>query len=296
MHDHNLDDLIIGTVPTENTKTKSFLTIVALLIVVMIVAIVLTKILLKTPDNNTLALEENMTEMIAPELKLQEAAKEPEPAKEPSLSSMIEGETPPPAQESVAKEEIPAPQDTSIPPQAQPQQTLTPTDTSDVASKESEVKDEDIQVAEAGLDEAVEITDEYTQTAQENKKTVENKKTLEEKQPAKKPVEKKQTQEAVPTPAPAKKTVAKPTAPKPVAVKPTSTQTYYIQVGSFTTDPSARFLSSVQNSGFSYTIAAGGANGAKKLLIGPYPDRASADRALANVKDRINKSAFVTKK
>lgn len=293
MHDHNLDDLIIGTVPTENTKTKSFLTIVALLIVVMIVAIVLTKILLKTPDNNTLALEENMTEMIAPELKLQEAAKEPEPAKEPSLSSMIEGETPPPpAQESVAKEIVPAPQDTS----AQPQQSPTQTNTSDVASKESEVKDEDIQEAEAGLDEAVEITDEYTQTAQEKKKTVTNKKTLEAKQPEKKTVEEKQTPEAVPTPEPAKKTVAKPTSPKPVAVKPTSTQTYYIQVGSFTTDPSARFLSSIQNSGFSYTIAAGGANGAKKLLIGPYPDRASADRALANVKDRINKSAFVTKK
>ncbi|MHB0993788.1 MAG: SPOR domain-containing protein [Sulfurovum sp.] len=277
MHDHNLDDLIIGTVPTENTKTKSFLTIVALLIVVMIVAIVLTKILLKTPDNNTLALEENMTEMIAPELKLQEAAKEPEPAKEPSLSSMIEGETPPPpAQESLAKEVVPAPQDTS----AQAQQSPTQTNTSDVVSKESEVKDEDIQEAEAGLDEAVEITDEYTQTAQEKKKTVEEKK----------------SQEVVHTPVPAKKTVTKPTAPKPVAVKPTSTQTYYIQVGSFTTDPSARFLSSIQNSGFSYTIAAGGANGAKKLLIGPYPDRASADRALANVKDRINKIAFVTKK
>ncbi len=296
MHDHNLDDLIIGTVPTENTKTKSFLTIVALLIVVMIVAIVLTRILLKTPDNNTLALEENMTEMIAPELKLQEAAKEPEPAKEPSLSSMIESETPPPpAQESAVKEEVPAPQDTSTAPQAQSQPTPTPTDTSDMASKESSTndsltKDEDIQEAEAGLDEAVEITDEYTQTAQENKKTVEK------KHPEKKPVEEKQTQEVVPTPARAKKTVAKPTAPKPIPQKPITTQTYYIQVGSFTTDPSARFLSSIQNSGFSYTIVAGGANGAKKLLIGPYPDRASADRALVNVKDRINKSAFVTKK
>ena len=296
MHDHNLDDLIIGNVPTENKKTKSFLTIVALLIVVMIVAIVLTKILLKTPDNNTLALEENMTEMIAPELKLQEAAKEPEPAKEPSLSSMIEGETPPPpAQESVVKEEVPAAQDTSTPPQTEPEQTPAPTDTSDVASKESETKDlvtkdVDIQEAEAGLDEAVEITDEYTQTAQETKKTVEK------KQPKKKPVEAKQIAEAVHTPAPAKKTVAKPTAPKPIPEKPITTQTYYIQVGSFTTDPSARFLSSIQNSGFSYTIAAGGANGSKKLLIGPYPDRASADRALANVKDRINKSAFVTKK
>ena len=290
MHDHNLDDLIIGTVPTENSKTKSFLTIVALLIVVMIVAIVLTRILLKTPDNNTLALEENMTEMIAPELKLQEAAKETEPAKEPSLSSMIEGETTPaPIENSVAKEEVPAPQDTSSPSQAVAENTqteaqYTPAATDESTPKETEktdtvAKDDDIREAEEGLDEAVEITDEYTQSPQDKKK----------------PIEKKQVEE-VSTPTPTKKTVEKPVAPKPVIAKPSSTHTYYIQVGSFSTDPSPRFLSSIQNSGFSYTIADGGANGAKKLLIGPYQDKASAESALANVKDRINKSAFVIKK
>ncbi len=72
MHDHNLDDLIIDNIEPNNSKTKSFLTIIALMIVVLIVAIILTKILLKTPDENALAFEEDATEMIAPELKLKE--------------------------------------------------------------------------------------------------------------------------------------------------------------------------------------------------------------------------------
>ena len=109
MHDHNLDDLIIGSVEPKNSKTKSFLTIIALLIVVMIVAIILTKILLKTPNNDELAFEENITEMIAPELKLQEATKETKPKKEPSLSNIIESEINPPAvetKEPVQKEKL----------------------------------------------------------------------------------------------------------------------------------------------------------------------------------------------
>jgi cell division septation protein DedD len=36
--------------------------------------------------------------------------------------------------------------------------------------------------------------------------------------------------------------------------------------------------------------------GIKKLLIGPYQDRAAVDSALVRVRDTINKSAFVVKK
>ena len=70
MHDHNLDDLIIDNIEPKNSKTKSFLTIIALLIVVLIVAIILTKNILKTPDENFLAFKEDTTELIAPELQL----------------------------------------------------------------------------------------------------------------------------------------------------------------------------------------------------------------------------------
>ena len=71
MNDHNLDDLIIDNIEPKNRKTKSFLTIIALFIVVLIVAIILTRTLLKTPDNANLIIEEDTIELIAPELKLQ---------------------------------------------------------------------------------------------------------------------------------------------------------------------------------------------------------------------------------
>ncbi|MEN8726942.1 MAG: hypothetical protein ABF276_03155, partial [Sulfurovum sp.] len=88
MHDHNLDDLIIDNIEPKNSKTKSFLTIIALLIVVLIVAIILTKILLKTPNGNGLAFEENVTEMIAPELQLKETPQPQKAKEEPSLSNI----------------------------------------------------------------------------------------------------------------------------------------------------------------------------------------------------------------
>jgi len=71
---------------------------------------------------------------------------------------------------------------------------------------------------------------------------------------------------------------------------------YFIQVGSFTQTPRARFLSVIKNSGFSYKITPASSTGTKKLLIGPYASRAEVDTALVRVRDRINKSAFVVKK
>jgi len=93
MNDHNLDDLIIDTIAPKSNKTRSLLTIIALLIVVLIVAIILTKTLLKSPENAELLFEENLSESIAPELKLQEPSKEvkvAKPKEEVSLSTIIE--------------------------------------------------------------------------------------------------------------------------------------------------------------------------------------------------------------
>jgi len=93
-----------------------------------------------------------------------------------------------------------------------------------------------------------------------------------EPKPKPKPVEKR--------PEPAKKVET----PKPH----TSTGSYYIQVGSFTTKPSSQFLRVIKNSGFSYKLHNSG-----KLLIGSYSSREMANRDLARVKDRINKGAFI---
>jgi cell division protein FtsN len=89
MNDHNLDDLIIDTPSGQGSKAKSFLTIIALFIVVLIVAIILTKIILKNPEQNSATLSETETEMISPELTLQSTSDENQ-EEEKALSEMIE--------------------------------------------------------------------------------------------------------------------------------------------------------------------------------------------------------------
>ena len=260
MHDHNLDDLIIDNIEPKNRKTKSFLTIIALLIVVLIVAIILTKILLKTPADNGLKVEDDTTEMIAPELKLQAAPKKIEkPKDELSLSNIIEQEIKHPAAEAKKPEAIEKPK---------------------VIEKPKPVKTEEI------LKETVTITKEYTQIPQAEKKPV---KVIEAPKPEKvvAPVVTE-----IPKPVVVPKKVPQPVTPPKALAK----TTYYIQVGSFSQNPSSRFLSVIKNGGFSYHITKASSKGIKKLLIGPYTSRSSVDTALVRVRDRINKKAFVVKK
>ncbi len=108
MQDHNLDDLIIDTPRSKESKAKGVLTIIALLIVVLIVAIILTKIILKDPDTGTAALNDDATEMIDPELTLENTTQEPK-AKEDNqaeLSKMIESEIKGPEEEKVKTKTI----------------------------------------------------------------------------------------------------------------------------------------------------------------------------------------------
>lgn len=73
MHDHNLDDLIVNHESEEpkEKKTRSILTILALLIIVLIITIVLTKMILKDPNVNDSIVQENETELLNPELILE---------------------------------------------------------------------------------------------------------------------------------------------------------------------------------------------------------------------------------
>ena len=91
MNDHNLDDLIIDNIDPKNSKTKSFLTIIALAIVVLIVAIILTKIILKDPQQQAV-LEEDDTELISPELTLQHTPKTVTVPKAPAKTETIKKE------------------------------------------------------------------------------------------------------------------------------------------------------------------------------------------------------------
>jgi DedD protein len=287
MNDHNLDDLIIDNIEPKNTKTKSFLTIVALLIVVLIIAIILTKIILKDPNADKIAFEENNTELVSPELTLQSAA-EPEPAKkEPELSNIIENALKSPAPiEEVAKETVEITKEVVQVPK-QPE-------------VKTEAEEEKLQQEYAEIRKARVEKEKAEAEAKKAKAEDETKRAEMKKEELKKAEMKKEVAEAA-KPVPAQiieKAKVRPTG-KPVNVpapKPVTAQTYYIQVGSFTQTPSARFLSIIKNSGFDYKITPPTSSGTKKLLIGPYKDRKSVDTALVRVRDRINKSAFVVKK
>ena len=325
MHDHNLDDLIIDNIEPKNSKTKSFLTIIALLIVVLIVAIILTKILLKTPNGNGLAFEENTTEMIAPELQLKETPQPQKAKEEPSLSNIIESKLKAPVVETkkpeiieepavVIKKEKPKPE-IKLPEVPKVVETKKEPVLSNILDHEikapvAETKkpviaqEPSLTIKEKEAKDAADIA--YWKAVQEKRKTeqvVKEEKTEEVVKEAvqiAEPVKPKKVKAPVvktpkPVVTPVTKPVKKPVAAKPVP-KSVSTKRYYVQVGSFKKQPSARFVSVIRNNGFRYKITKRTADGTKKLLIGPYKDRASVNRALSQVRDRINKSAFVVKR
>lgn len=321
MHDHNLDDLIIDNIEPKNSKTKSFLTIIALSIVVLIVAIILTKILLKTPNNDGLAFEENTTEMIAPELKLKETPQPQKVKEEPSLSSIIESKLKAPVVETKKPETIEKPavvikkEEPKLPEIPKTVEIKKEPVLSNILDQEIKapipetkkpviVQKPLLTTKEKEAKDAADIA--YWKAVQEKRKAeqaVKNSVTLKEPTVV---IKEKRTEEVVQIKEPVrpkkvKVPVVKKPKPvkKPVAVKPVpksvSTKKYYVQVGSFKTQPSSRFVSVIRNNGFRYTIKRS-SDGTKKLLIGPYGDRASVNRALIQVRDRINKSAFVVKR
>ncbi len=303
MHDHNLDDLIIDNIEPKNSKTKSFLTIIALLIVVLIVAIILTKILLKTPDENGPSFEEDTTELIAPELQLKETPKSQEVKEEPSLSNMIERKPQTPVVKTKKTERVEKPavviQKEPVLSNIQDQEIKAPVKTT---TKAVIVQEPSLTLKEKEAKDAADIA--YWEKVQEKRKAEQ---IAYESMTRKKPTvmtkeektEKAVTPKKVKTPKPVvtsvKKVVKRPVAAKP-SPKTVSTKKYYVQIGAYRKKPSARFISVIRNNGYQYIMTKPDRNGIKRLLIGPYNNRASVNRALIDIKDRIHKRAFIVKR
>lgn len=271
MNDHNLDDLIIDNIePKQNQKAKSFLTIIALAIVVLIVAIILTKILLNDPNEDRQLIEENETVLISPDLTLQSVTQPQEEIAEPSMETTTE------TVEEKIEEAVSVPTPQTTPEAVDTEPTVLETPQIEPEAKESELMP------------AIEPEPSKPEP-------------VSEPEPAKtEPVTEKQVSTPVPEPI-IEKAIEKPT-PRPanVLTRPgetsSVTQTYgsvYIQVGAFQSEPSRQFLNSISQKGFSYKVTQGGST--KKVLVGPYPNRAAAERALPEVRSRINKSAFIKK-
>jgi len=273
MNDHNLDDLVIDIEPNKShAKTKNPLTLFALVIIILILGIIFNKNF-HQDDENAEVLEENMSDFIAPELQLQNAhdtelsnleeiqtedMTSPESEEVFSLKKLIENKPKTPL-EKMRVIEMP------ISPR---QRTATQENTATTTHKavETPVKEELTQTIDESID----------------SKTVK----VEKKEAKKKEI---------------KKTIVKKQVHKKVSKKPSVSQThnttvYYIQVGAFKHTPSKRLLSVITSTGFKYLISQANSTATKKLLIGPYHDKASVNKALSTVQTRINKSAYVIRK
>ncbi len=266
MNDHNLDDLIIDTAPPKHHKTKNLLTIIALLIIILIVGIILTKTLLVSPQIDELSFEENISEMLAPELKPQTIEEETslkltDKQEELSLPKPIEKaiSTPEPSTEAIDQKH------------KQPEKQNKDQHTNTVTQETKPTKTETKPAAKP--------------QSQTTPKPTHKPKT----QP--KPKEPTKPQKPKPTPKPVKKPI------KHTKPQPSTKGNYYVQVGSFKTmNPSGRLLSVIKSSGFSFHITPPDHSGYKKLLIGPYKTRAEVDKAKEIIRDRIIKSAFVVER
>lgn len=298
MHDHNLDDLIIDNIEPKNSKIKSFLTIIALLIVVLIVAIVLTRILLKAPDHNP-AFAQDATELIAPELKLKETQAPSKAQPEPLLSSIVKEESKTPTPKT--KKEV------EVKPLKVVEQKKEPA-LSNITQQEIKapiveikkpvsIQESNPVIKEKSVQETVtaKVPNVAPKEKIAEKKIQETIQTIEPVKPKK--AEVLVVQKPKPIIAAEKKRIVPKTVKKPYITPPApkvlSTKKYYIQVGSFKAQPSVRFVSVIKNNGYKYITTRPTANGTKKLLIGPYKDRPSVDRALLQIRDRITKRAFV---
>ncbi len=80
--------------------------------------------------------------------------------------------------------------------------------------------------------------------------------------------------------------------------KATGMTGYFVQIGAFTKKPSSKYLSNVKNAGFDYKLYNENIKGTDytKVLIGPYPNRATAVKNMPSIKSKIGlKSAFIKK-
>ena len=214
MNDHNLDDLIIDNLEPKNKKAKGILTIVALLIVVLIVAILMTSVMLDDSDSNAQTATETESEMISPELTLQNAGKVKKPQAEPKLNEIIEEELNKPV---VKKKEVTA---------------VVPVNESKTKVESvPEVKHDNVTkipvTAKAAKNNKVEITHEFEQKSNVSSVPQTSNNSASTKAPVVKPAQATHTTHGI---------------------------QYYIQVGSYRNAPSAQILRSIRNSGFSHKI------------------------------------------
>lgn len=279
MNDHNLDDLIIDTETPKQSKPKNFLTIIALLIIVLIITIVMTKIFLIEPSIKKPAYVDDPSEFNSPELTLQDVDEDVQ-EDESDLSKMIESEISAPPKKKTAVETVKQ-ETVSIDEEQEKHAVATEETTEEMSAPKSESK-----MITASISPLVLVPAQHSEPKGKN-------------------ISSKKENVTTPSdtntnPTPQKKSTAPvktDTKPAPKIQKPAlHTPAYYIQVGSFSKSANAySIIKTIKKLGYHHTLNTT-PNGMKKVLIGPYRNRKEADKAIIHIKVRINKHAFVVTK
>jgi len=92
---------------------------------------------------------------------------------------------------------------------------------------------------------------------------------------------------------PTKSAAVETTAPKAAAKAAEPTGIYYIQVGSFTKEPSKTLFDRLNASGLKYTTVPSGT--ATKVMVGPFQGEKAARDVLGTVKRNVEAGAYITK-
>ena len=235
--DNMADNLIGDDLAKPKNKIHSILTIIALFIIVLMSAIIVTKIMLDDSDSNS-DLIQDPDSIRDPDLTLDESHK----------SSIVDDSMSikPPTQTIYDMDSYKSQDIDSLIEDATP---LIPTPIVEKEPMKKEVLPEEIEEA---------------------KRVVEAPKKVEKHIEVKKPKEVNR-----------------------VVTKHTK-DSYYIQVGSFVEKPSSRFTKVISANGFQYIIR-NSSSGNKKLLIGPFNSRSSANKSLGKIRDKTNKQAYIVK-
>jgi len=232
--DNMTDNLIADDLSKPKNKIHSILTIIALFIIVLMSAIIVTKIMLNDSDSNSDLIQDPDT-LRDPDLTLDESHK----------NSIVDDSM-------------------SIKP---PTQTIYDMDSYKSQDIDSLIEDATPLIPTPII--------EKEPMGKEVKEEIEEPKEKKTPKKIEKPVEVKKIKE-----------VEKP--------KVHNGSSYYIQVGSFSEKPSTRFTKVITANGFKYIIR-NSSSGNKKLLIGPFDSRSSANKSLSKIRDKINKQAYIVK-
>lgn len=274
----SLDDLIINENlgSNKNSNTRNILTMIGLALAVLIGAILLTKMILEEPQKPKIPVEENLTNTALIQADINE-----------SNTSDINDSTiqASDAATSIINDEI---------------NTTSATVQDDISNEAA--PSVAIPTVPAAVKKVIAKPIVKKPLPVKNKVDTDTIKKTETK-PAKKDLNKTETKPttSVVHPSETKVTETPKTATKPVTknenIKKEQTsngETYYVQVGAFSNKPNDEFISIIKKNGYNYKIV-GGQNGSSKILIGPYDGKEKANAALAKIRDRINKSAFLVK-